>query len=216
MTFTKEQKIYCGLNVLIIVAMCASAITASKIIQVGGFVFPCSNIIFSLLSFPVTDIISEIWGSKDAKRTVCISFSAQAFFVLLIQASVFLPGALTWGNQEAYQLVLGSGPRIVAASMVAFFTSQFWDVVVYEKLKSLTRGRFIVLRNNLSTFSSQLLNSALFITIAFYGEQPVLPLIFGSILLKWLIAAIDTPLVYLGVRLIDGALGGKTKAYRPG
>ncbi len=214
MTFTKEQKIYCGLNAVIIVAMCASAITASKIIRVGEFVFPCSNIIFSLLSFPVTDIISEIWGSKDAKRTVWISFSAQAFFVLLVQGSVFLPGALTWGNQEAYQLVLGSGPRIVVASMVAFFTAQFWDVVVYEKLKSLTKGRFIVLRNNVSTFSSQLLNSSLFITIAFYGEQPVAPLIFGSILLKWVIAALDTPLVYLGVRLIDRALDGKTMAYR--
>jgi len=213
-TFTKEQKIYCGLNAVIIVAMCASAITASKIIRVGEFVFPCSNIIFSLLSFPVTDIISEIWGSKDAKRTVWISFSAQAFFVLLVQGSVFLPGALTWGNQEAYQLVLGSGPRIVVASMVAFFTAQFWDVVVYEKLKSLTKGRFIVLRNNVSTFSSQLLNSSLFITIAFYGEQPVAPLIFGSILLKWVIAALDTPLVYLGVRLIDRALDGKTMAYR--
>lgn len=98
--------------------------------------------------------------------------------------------------------------------MVAFFTSQIWDVVVYDKLKSLTKGRFIVLRNNVSTFSSQLLNSALFITIAFYGEQPVGPLVFGSILLKWLIAAIDTPLVYLGVRLIDGALDGKTRAYQ--
>jgi uncharacterized integral membrane protein (TIGR00697 family) len=127
-----------------------------------------------------------------------------------------LPGAASWGNQDAYQLILGSGPRIVAASMVAFITSQIWDVVVYDKLKALTNGRYLLLRNNVSTFTSQLLNSALFITIAFYGSQPILPLIFGSILLKWVIAAIDTPLVYWGVRWIDNALDGKTRAYQAG
>lgn len=215
MQFTREQKIYCALNFLVIVGLCASAITASKIIQIGSFVFPCSNLIFSLLTFPVTDVISEIWGSHEAKRTVWISFAAQVLFVVLIQSSVYLPAATTWGNNDAYQLVLGSGPRIVLASMVAFLTSQIWDVIVYDKLKALTKGRYLVLRNNLSTFSSQLVNSALFITIAFYGSQPVLQLIFGSILLKWVIAAVDTPLVYWGVRLIDDSLGGKTNAYKP-
>jgi hypothetical protein len=216
MTFTLEQKTYCALNFLVIVGLCASAITASKIIQIGTFVFPCSNIIFSLLTFPVTDVISEIWGSKEAKRTVWISFAAQVLFVLMVQGSVHLPGATSWGNQDAYQLILGSGPRIVAASMVAFLTSQIWDVVVYDRLKALTKGRYLLLRNNLSTFTSQLLNSALFITIAFYGSQPLLPLIFGSIALKWAIAAIDTPFVYWGVRWIDNALDGKTRAYQAG
>ncbi len=58
------------------------------------------------------------------------------------------------------------------------------------------------------------MNSALFITIAFYGQQPVLQLIFGSILLKWVIAAVDTPLVYWGVGAINKALGGETQAYQ--
>ena len=100
--------------------------------------------------------------------------------------------------------------------MVAFITSQIWDVVVYDKLKVLTKGRYLLLRNNVSTSTSQLLNSALFITIAFYGSRPVGPLIFGSMLLKWAIAAIDTPFVYWGVRWIDNALHGQTCAYRAG
>ena len=99
------------MNFLVIVGLCASAITASKIIQVGSFVFPCSNIIFSLLTFPVTDVISEIWGSKEAKRTVWISFAAQVLFVLLVQGSVHLPGATSWGNQDAYQLILRAAHR---------------------------------------------------------------------------------------------------------
>ena len=214
MTFTKEQKIYCALNVLVVVGLCASAITAAKMVDAVFFVFPCSNIIFSLLTFPVTDIISEIWGKEYAKRTVWISFGAQALFVLFIQGSIYLPAAGFWERQDAYQSALGSGPRILLASMVAFLSSQIWDVVVYGKLKVITKGRFIVVRNNISTFSSQLVNSSLFITIAFYGSQPVLKLITGSILLKWLIAAIDTPLVYLGVRFIHRALDGKTLAYR--
>lgn len=214
MIFSKEQKIYVTLNGLVIVGLCASAITATKMVDAFFFVFPCSNVIFSLVTFPVTDVISEIWGKEYAKRTVWVSFFAQAVFVLFIQFSIYLPPASFWQDQGAYQITLGSTPRILLASMVAFLSSQICDVMVYGKLKVMTKGRFVVVRNNISTFSSQLVNSSLFITIAFYGEQPVLELITGSILLKWLIAVVDTPLVYFGIWVVHRKLEGKTLAYR--
>lgn len=213
MALTKDLKAFLFLNFLAIVGLCASAITATKIIQIGPFVFPSSNIIFSLLTFPITDIISEIWGKKSAKLTVWISFAAQAFFVFLIQVSLYLPAASFWENQEAYNLILGKGPRILFASMVAFLTSQYWDVIIYSYLKKIFKGRFLWIRNNISTFTSQLLNSSLFIVLAFYGEKSVGEMVLGSVLLKWLIAMIDTPLVYLGVYLINRFLGNRTHAY---
>lgn len=213
MKITKELKVFIFLNFLAIVGLCASAITATKLMQVGPFIFPCSNIIFSLLTFPITDIISEIWGKKQAKQTVLISFAAQVFFVFLIQVTLYLPAASFWQKQEAYQAILGAGPRILVASMVAFLTAQYWDVLIYAWLKKVSRGRFLWLRNNFSTFTSQLINSSLFIFIAFYGQQPIQKIIVGSVLLKWIIATIDTPLVYGGVYFINNYLKGKTLAY---
>lgn len=210
MQFSREQKIYLLLNFVVIIGLCTSAITAAKTVDLG-FVFPCSNIFFSLLTFPITDIISEIWGKEYAKKTVWISFFGQTLFVLFIQGSIFLPSASFGVSQEAYETILGVGPRILLASLIAYITSQIWDVVVYDKLKSLTSGRYIWLRNNISTFTSQFINSSLFIFIAFYGTQPVLQLIFGSILLKWFIALIDTPLVYLGIHYIRNKLGDELK-----
>ena len=98
--------------------------------------------------------------------------------------------------------------------MVAFLSSQICDVVVYGKVKVITKGHSSLCAT-IYPRSSQLVNSSLFITIAVYASQPVLKLITGSILLQWLIGVIDTLFVYFGVRVIHRALDGKTLAYEP-
>ena len=102
---------------------------------------------------------------------------------------------------------MGNGPRILVARFVAFLTSQLWDVIVYAKLKQLCGGGFLWLRNNVSTFTSQLLNSSLFITLAFYKSAPIGEMILGSVFLKWVIAVIDTPLVYGGMHIVTRTIG---------
>ena len=214
MRMDRSLQVYFVLTLLAVVGLCASAITATEIVSLGPFVFPCSNIIFSLLTFPVTDIVSEIYGKRFASRTVWIAFGGQALFVGLIQMSVLLPAATTWNGAAAYTKTLGTGPRILCASLVAFLSSQLWDVFVYARLKRLCRGRLLWLRNNVSTFTSQLINSALFVTIAFAGTTDIAPLILGSIALKWIIALVDTPLVYLGVYVSTHLIGrGHTIAF---
>lgn len=195
------------------VALAASVITARKIISIGPISFPCCNIIFSLLTFPITDIISEIWGKEYAKRSVYLAFASQALFVAFIQISIALPHPELWQDQSSYSAILGTGPRILLASLIAFFVAQMWDVIIYAKLKKLSKGKYLWLRNNLSTISSQAINSLLFISIAFYGVHSVFELFLGSIVLKILIAIIDTPIVYLGVSYIDKNIGTKTLAY---
>jgi len=90
---------------------------------------------------------------------------------------------------------LGNGPRILVASFEAFLTSQLW------------------LRNNVSTFTSQRLNSSLFITLAFYESAPIGETILGSVSFKWIIAAVDTPLVYGGVYLVTRSIGKDSFAF---
>lgn len=209
----KSISIYFLLNIIIVTALAVCIISASKIITIGSIVIPCSNIFLALLTFPITDIISEIWGKAYAKRAVLIALTSQTLFVILIQISLQLPVAEQSIHNTAYETLLSGSPRFLIAGLVAFFFSQLWDVIIYAKLKALTKGRYLWLRNNLSTMTSQIVNACLFISISFY-ELDILPqLIISSILLRFCLAAIDTPLVYLGVWLIHRHLDGQSHAF---
>lgn len=91
---------------------------------------------------------------------------------------------------------LGQTGRIVAASLIAYIVAQNHDVWAYHFWKKLTKGKHLWLRNNLSTGVSQIIDSVLFTTIAFYGITPVVPIIMSTIVLKFIIAALDTPFLY--------------------
>lgn len=116
-----------------------------------------------------------------------------------------IPPADFWEGQDAYNAILGSVPRIVLASMVAYLVSQHHDVFAFHFWRRLTNGRFLWLRNNASTMVSQGIDTVLFITIAFAGTVPLD--ILGSMLatqyvIKLLIAVADTPLCYALVKLV--------------
>jgi hypothetical protein len=99
-------------------------------------------------------------------------------------------------------------PRIILASFIAYLLSQTHDVWAFHFWKKLFRGRHLWLRNNISTASSQLLDTVVFISVAFLGIMPVGQLIAGQYVVKLGIALLDTPLVYLLVWLIRKNSGG--------
>ncbi|RLG68080.1 MAG: VUT family protein, partial [Methanobacteriota archaeon] len=104
---------------------------------------------------------------------------------------------------KSFAEVLGPAPRIVAASMVAYLVSQHHDVFAFHFWKKKTGGKHLWIRNNASTVVSQLVDSVIFITLAFYGVTPLLPLIFGQWVVKMFIAVMDTPFCYLACKLIE-------------
>lgn len=211
----KTIKVYVLLLMMMVVGLCLCVITAPKIIQLGPITFPCCNVFFALLTFPVTDTISEVFGKSYANKAVLLGFFAQFLFVFLLQMALFMPAAHFWSYQDAFVGLFGSSSRIILASMVAFLVSQYWDVYIYAVLKKACAGKWLWLRNNLSTMSSQLINSLLFIGIAFGNHEYLASLIVGSVLFKWLIALVDTPLVYGLVHVCHNYLDRKTIAYTP-
>src|SRR5690606_30961433 len=97
--------------------------------------------------------------------------------------------------------LLGQNARFVLASMVAYFVAQTWDVMVFHSLKSKMNGRRKWLRNNASTISSQFIDTAIFITIGFYGVVPdLLAMIVSQYAVKVVLALLDTPIFYLLTR----------------
>ncbi len=178
-----------------------AAVISSKIISFGPIVVP-AGILAYCLTFVASDVISEIWGKDTARRVVMGGFAALLVCLGLIYLALAWPAAPFWDNQESFEQVLGATPRIILASLVAYLISQNHDVWAFHFWKKVFRGRHLWLRNNLSTGASQILDSTIFICIAFWGVMPVLPLIMGQILVKLLIAFLDTPVVYFLVWLL--------------
>lgn len=178
-----------------------AAVMASKIIAVGRLVVP-AGVLAYCLTFLITDVISEIWGKERAQTVVMGGFITLVLVFLLTGISILWPPASFWPHQKAYETILGSSARIMVASLTAYLFSQYHDVWAFHFWKRVTSDRFLWLRNNASTIVSQLLDSVVFITIAFYGSMPLVPLILGQWVVKVGIAALDTPFVYLLVYLV--------------
>ncbi len=180
-----------------------SNIIASKIVFLDTGVLevtiPAAVFVFPV-TFLVTDTINEIWGKQKAREIIWIGFIMNLVMVIFLYLGQLLPPAPFWEGQEAYEKILGAVPRMVAASMAAYIFSQLHDVWAFHYWKRFTRGRHLWLRNNLSTISSQLIDTVIFITIAFAFVEPwseVMMLIIYQYLVKLIIAAVDTPLCYL-------------------
>ncbi len=161
------------------------------------------GIFFVPFMFLITDVISEVHGKTKAKEFVYISMFCLIFLVIATYFSIILPANDAWGNQEAYASVFGGSLRMIIASMIAFGLSQFHDVFTFHILKEKTKGKYLWLRNNISTMISQLIDTTVFMFIAFYNINPkftvpfIISLIIPYYLFKIAFAIIDTPFVYL-------------------
>tara|TARA_B100001123_G_scaffold423365_1_gene533453 strand:- start:165 stop:788 length:624 start_codon:yes stop_codon:yes gene_type:complete len=176
-----------------------SNIIAGKLLQIGDWVLPAGILAYPL-TFLISDTIAEVYGRKTTTRIIWVGFATSLLMVLIIYMASIFPAAPFWENQEAFDLILGSVPRIVLASMVAYLVSQYHDVIAFHFWKNFTNGRYLWLRNNASTMMSQAVDTVLFVTIAFAGTldfSVIINMILTQYVVKILIAIVDTPLVYV-------------------
>lgn len=186
------------LNGFFVMSLLVSNVTASKIISIGNLIVPAAVVAYAI-TFLCTDVIGELYGKEEANKTVRLGFILQLFSIGLLYIAIKLPPApfMTEYN-EVFQQVLGQSLRVVIASLIAYTISQFNDVYIFHKLKDRHGSKHKWLRNNLSTITSQLIDTSIFITIAFYGVVPNLwALILGQFTIKVVLALLDTPFFYL-------------------
>jgi queuosine precursor transporter len=156
------------------ILLCANLIGPAKIstVQVpfiGGVTF-LAGVLFFPLSYIFGDILTEVYGYARDRRVVWAGFVALAFAALMAAVIVALPPAPQWrNNQPAVEAIFGNTPRIVAASIIAFWCGSFVNSFVMAKMKIWTNGRWLWTRTVGSTLCGELVDSALFYSIAFYG-----------------------------------------------
>ena len=163
-------------------------------------------------TFLATDLISELFGRKRAQMLVWVGFGMNIFMLFLMSINHWLPNSSGVSGgldlfEGVYQFMIGN----TIASMIAYLIAQSVDVRLYHFWKRLTKGKHLWLRNNASTTVSQLVDSTAIITILYLAGNlgdaidnvgAVIILILNSYLFKFFFALFDTPLMYLGVRLL--------------
>lgn len=210
---TKEFRVYLFLTALVICGLLGSLITAPKLIHFGVD-FPFSVLIFSVFTYPIVDCICELWGKRVARQTLWLGLFCQILLTCLIQLSIFAPHASYWQLQAEYQMILATGFNVAIASLAAFSVSQVIDIVVYQKIKEFSNGKWLWLRSNLSVYLGQAIDSLIFVNIVFYASNQKLSILAGSIAVKIVLAILMTPIVYLIVNSVNRYLDFNTLAYK--
>ena len=185
-----------------------------KIFTLFGLNLPVS-ILWYPLTFLITDIVSEMYGAKKAKYLVLMGFAMSVVLLFFSLMGIGLPVANFYPLQSDYENIFGPIWRLLFASMAAYLLAQMIDVNLFHFWKRLTGGKHLWLRNNGSTIISQLVDS-LTVNFIFLYKNPavftgdfwdVLQLSLTVYMLKVLIALLDTPFCYLGVRIVEKRTG---------
>ncbi|PID75018.1 MAG: hypothetical protein CSB28_00150 [Desulfobacterales bacterium] len=192
-----------GLFLWVPIACIVANIQVVKLVDLFGISATLGNIVYAS-SFLVTDILSELYGKKEATKAVKAGFlSLLAMTGLMTLALSFTPAPDDFA-QKSLTTIFSIMPRIAGASLMAYLVSMSHDVWAFDFWrKRFPQDRLLWLRNNASTLVSQLMDSTIFTLVAFAGVYPanVLWQIFWTTcLLKWIVAAADTPFLYLAKR----------------
>ena len=214
----KQDRILANRIYLILAALfIASLVTSNLIFQKFFYWYPFDIEIYGVklfevsvgllpypITFLITDILSEIYGKKKANDVVIAGIFASFFSLLIIYVSQATP-ATDWSptSDQTFTQVFGATPLAVLASMLAYLFAQFIDIRIYHFWKQLTKGKHLWLRNNFSTFSSQFIDTltvlVLLCSFDIIDWDNFLGLLVSGVIFKIMIAALDTPILYLFV-----------------
>jgi len=197
----KEPRFYDIISGLFIAVFLISEIGAVKIISFGSFQLPGATVIFPI-AYIFGDILTEVYGYARARRTIWTGFVSAILMSLTFFVIQRLPSSPNWHNQQAFEVILGFVPRIVCASILAYFIGEFANSYVLAKMKVLTNGKMLWSRTIGSTIIGQALDSTVFGLFAFWGILPfsvLMTLIISLYVFKVFYEVVATPLTYVAI-----------------
>lgn len=168
-----------------------------KIVDLFGLTVTAS-VIFFPIAFLIPSIITEIFDEKEARKAIILGFIISILVAALIFVLIYLPSAETWTKQAALEDLFLQAPRLIIAGVVTYLISSLINVRLFALLKRTMKGKHLWLRKNIASSITLVIDSIIFIMLAFYGtDQPIFTLILGITIVKLAFAPIDTPIIYL-------------------
>jgi uncharacterized integral membrane protein (TIGR00697 family) len=179
-----------------------------KLVELFGFTVTLGNIAYGSV-FLATDLLVECYGKQEARKAVNLGFIALVFTTISLQFTVnYIPSQADVNHPAMLQL-FNHIPRITIASLMAYLLAQYHDVWAFNWWKELTKGKHLWLRNYAATTVSQLIDSAAFTLLAFYGDyelRVVWSIFYTTVIIKWIVAVVDTPAIYIGRWLLQSKI----------
>jgi len=192
-----------------VVVLIVSNLVAPKITAIGPFRISGAQLMFPL-TYIFGDIFTEVYGYSASRRAIWNGFFASALLAVMGMITVNLPPAPEWRDQAAFETVFNFVPRLVIASLIAFWCGEFANAFVLSKLKLLTQGRHLWMRTISSTVVGQFVDTVIVIVIAFGGSisfDAIVRLIYSGYAGKVLYEVLATPVTYLVVNALKRAEG---------
>jgi uncharacterized integral membrane protein (TIGR00697 family) len=189
---------------LFVAVLLISNIASTKILTLWKFTFDGGTLLFPL-SYIFGDILTEVYGYRRSRKVIWTGFFAALLMSLFLWVVQLLPPAAGWENQKAYENVIGFLPRIVGASLTAYFVGEFTNSWLLSRLKVKTEGKYLWMRTIGSTLAGEGIDTLLFCLIAFWGILPgnlLVAVILSNYIFKCSIEILFTPLTYAGVRFL--------------
>jgi len=207
-----------ALIALFVTALVAAQLLAVKIVPidlptplpvVGAEILVPAGVIAYAVTFLATDCLAELYGHRQAAVVVNVGFGMVLVLLALVWAAILAPAHPTGVEQAAFATVMAPSTNIVLGGLFAYVVSQNWDVLAFDRIRRYTGARWLWVRNLGSTLTSQLIDTVVFISVAFLAAPTLLGigdplptpaivgLIAGQYLVKLAIAVLDTPFVYL-------------------
>ena len=180
---------------LYIAAELIANVTAVKPIVLGRLVVPAGVFVYAL-TFTLLDLINERLGKRGARQVIGTAFCANLLLAGYAQLTVWWPAPAFFDGQAAVVRVLGATPRIVAASLIAYLVASLADAELFAWWRARVGG-YRWMRVLVSNAISTALDSAVFVTLAFAGVLPVLPLVIGQYIVKMGVTVVSLPLIYV-------------------
>ena len=200
----KNYRYFDVLVALFVAVLLISNVASTKILSIWKFTFDGGTILFPL-SYIFGDILTEVYGFRRSRRVIWLGFAAALLMSFTLYVVQLLPPADGWQYQDDFRHILGFVPRIVLASLIAYFAGEFSNSFTLSRLKIVTRGRFLWVRTITSTLIGEGLDTLLFCMIAFYGTLPV-PLLISVILSNYIfkcsVEILFTPFTYIIVNFL--------------
>ncbi len=208
----RSYRYYDLVMVAFVAVLMISNVASSKILVLGPFTFDGGTILFPL-SYIFGDVLTEVYGYSRSRRVIWAGFGAAALMAAVFAIVGALPPAPEWEHQGAYEAILGLTPRIVAASLIAYWAGSFANAWVMARMKVVTQGRWLWTRTIASTLVGQGLDTLLFVVIAFAGALPsglLFAVIASNYVFKVGVEALATPVTY---RVVNGLKGAENEDY---
>jgi queuosine precursor transporter len=194
---------------IFLVVLLISNLVGQKLVAVGPFVLSGAQLLFPI-TYIFGDVFTEVYGYAASRRAIWLGFLANGLLAVMGLITVWLPPAPGWHNQEAFQTVFYQIPRLIVASLVAFWCGEFTNSYTLAKMKLWTGGKHLWTRTVGSTVTGQFVDTTILVIIGFAGTAPLgtLARLAGSAYLgKVLYEVVATPVTYAVVGFLKRTEG---------